>query len=128
MISVEVLDQNDDVKAKRHNDGVDLGGTVGICLTKRLASGRTKSTENFNLSASGQEINHLLNCTSSMHVQRDVDQIRGNGIADEIALFIRCILQQLLAKIVAEWVGHQISKVGEGLAEDDVAVFGDSFL
>ena len=63
-----------------------------------------------------------------MHVQRDVDQIRGNGITDEVALFVRCILQQLLAKIVAERVSHQISEVGEGLAEDDVPVFGDPFL
>jgi hypothetical protein len=63
-----------------------------------------------------------------MHVQRDVDQIRGNGIADEVALFIRRILQQLLAEIVAEGIGHQIGKVGEGLAEDDVPVFRDPFL
>ena len=80
-----------------------------------------------NLSASGQEINHLLNSTGSMHVQRDVDQVRGNGIADEVALFVRGILQQLLAKIVAEGVGHQIGEVGEGLAEDDVSVVRDPF-
>ena len=43
MIPVEVLNQNDDVKAKRDDDGVDLGGTVGIGLRKRSASGRTKS-------------------------------------------------------------------------------------
>ena len=63
-----------------------------------------------------------------MHVQRDVDQIRGNRITDEVALFIRCILQQLLAKIVAERVSHQIGKVGKGLAEDDVSVFRDPLL
>jgi hypothetical protein len=34
MISVEVLDQNDDVKAKRDDDGVDLGGAVGISLKR----------------------------------------------------------------------------------------------
>ena len=34
MVSVEVLNQNDDVKAKRDDDGVDLGGTVGISLMK----------------------------------------------------------------------------------------------
>ena len=90
--------------------------------------GRIRSFGKSNLSASGQEINHLLNGTSSVHVQRDIDQVRGNGIADEIALFIRRILQQLLAKVVAEGVGHQISKVGKGLAEDDVSVFRDSFL
>ena len=43
MISVEVLDQNDHMEAKRDDDRMDLSGTVGISLTKRLASGRTKS-------------------------------------------------------------------------------------
>ena len=36
MVSVEVLDQNDDVEAKRNDDGVDLGGTMGIGLAKML--------------------------------------------------------------------------------------------
>ena len=63
-----------------------------------------------------------------MHVQRDVDQIRGNGVTNEVALFIRSILQQLLAKIVAERVGHQIGEVGKGFVEDDVSVFRDTFL
>jgi len=63
-----------------------------------------------------------------MHIQRDVDQIRGNRITDEVALFIRRILQQLLTKVITEGVGHQISKVGEGLAEDDVSMFRGTFL
>ena len=63
-----------------------------------------------------------------MHIQRNVDQIRGNGVTDEVALFIRRVLQQLLAKIVAERVSHQISEVSKGLAEDDVPVFRDPFL
>lgn len=111
MIPIEVLDQNDDVKAKCDDDGVDLGGTMRVTL-----------------SPGSQEINHLLDSPSPMHVQRDVDQIRGNGIANEVTLFIRRVLQQLLAKIVAEGVSHQISKVGEGLVEDDISVFRDSFL
>lgn len=63
-----------------------------------------------------------------MHVQRNIDQVRSDGITDEVALFIRRILQQLLAKIVAKRVGHQISKVSKGLAEDDVSMFRDPFL
>jgi len=63
-----------------------------------------------------------------MHVQRDIDQIRGNGIADEVALFIRRILQQLLAKIIAKGVGHEVSKVGKGFAENDVSVVRNPFL
>jgi len=128
VVSIEVFNQNDDVKAKRNDDGVDLGGTVGIGLTTRLVSRRIRFTEKSNLSASGQEIDHLLNGTGSMHVQRDIDQIRGNGITDEVALFVRRILQQLLTKIIAKGVGHEVSKVGEGLAKDDVSVIRDPFL
>lgn len=128
VVSVEILNQNDDMKTKRDDDGVDLSSTMGISLTKKkLISGKMGLVGKPNLSASGQEINHLLNSTGSMHVQRDVDQVRGNGIADEVALFVRRILQQLLAKIVAEGVGHQIGEVGEGLAEDDVSVVRDPF-
>ena len=128
MVSIEVFNQNDNVKAKRDDDGVDLGGTVGIGLTRRLVSCRTTFTGRSNLSASGQEIDHLLNGAGSMHVQRDIDQIRGNGIADKVALFIRRILQQLLAKVIAKGVGHEVSKVGEGLSEDDVSMIRDPFL
>jgi hypothetical protein len=63
-----------------------------------------------------------------MHVQRNVDQIRSNGVTDVIALFIRRILQQLLAEIITKRVGHQISEVGKGLAEYDVSVFRNAFL
>ena len=127
MVSVEVFNQNDDVKAERDDDGVDLGGAMGIGLTTRLVSRRIRFTGRSDLSASGQEVNHLLNGTGSMHVQRYIDQIRGNGIADEVSLFIRRILQQLLAKIIAKGVGHEVSKVGEGLAENDVSVIRDPF-
>ena len=53
MISVEVLNQNDDMKAKRDDDGMDLGGTVGISLTKKLASDRAGCIGKLHLSASG---------------------------------------------------------------------------
>ena len=35
MISVEVLNQNDDVEAERDDDGVDLGRAVRVSLTRR---------------------------------------------------------------------------------------------
>ena len=34
MIPVEVLDQNDNVKAERNDDGMDLGGTMRVTLRK----------------------------------------------------------------------------------------------
>ena len=43
-------------------------------------------------------------------------------------MFVRGILQQLLAKVVAEGVRHQISKVGKRLAKNDISMFRDPFL
>ena len=43
-------------------------------------------------------------------------------------MLIRRKLQQLLAKVVAKGVSHQVSKVSEGLAEDDISVVGNAFL
>ena len=69
MVSVEVFDQNNDVKAKSNDDGVDLGGTVGIGLTVMVSFLPDKVHRKIkNLSAGGQEINHLLNGTGSMHI------------------------------------------------------------
>ena len=63
-----------------------------------------------------------------MHVQRNVYKIRSNGVTDEVALFVRSILQQLLAEVIAERVGHQIGEVGKGFVEDDISVFRGTFL
>ena len=35
VVSVEILNQNDDMKTKRDDDGVDLSSTMGISLTKK---------------------------------------------------------------------------------------------
>jgi hypothetical protein len=39
-----------------------------------------------------------------MHVERDVDEVLRDGIADDIALLIGGILQELLAEIVSEGI------------------------
>jgi hypothetical protein len=56
------------------------------------------------LSSGGQEINHFLYSSRTMHVQRNVDQILGYGFADDVPLFVRGELEELLAQIVTEGV------------------------
>ena len=80
------------------------------------------------LSPSRQEVNHLLDSTGTVHVQRDVDQVLRDRLADDIALFVGSILEQLLAEIVAKRVRHKLGEVGEGLAEDHIPVLGSAFL
>jgi hypothetical protein len=43
-----------------------------------------------------------------MHVERDVDEVLRDGVADDIALLIGGILQQLLAEIVAERIYSRV--------------------
>ena len=64
--------------------------------------GGGRAGEITNLSLGGEEVNHLLNGTRAVHVERDVDQILSDGLADDIALLIGGELEQLLAEIVTE--------------------------
>lgn len=79
------------------------------------------------LSASGQKVNHLLNSASTMHVQRNVDQVLSNGFADEIALIIGRVFEQLLAQIIAKGVRHEFGKMAESFPEDHIPVLGCAF-
>lgn len=39
-----------------------------------------------------------------MHVQRDVDEVLRDRLADDIALLVCGVLKKLLAEVVAKWV------------------------
>lgn len=39
-----------------------------------------------------------------MHIQRNIDKILCNGLADKVTLFVRRKLQQLLAEVITEWI------------------------
>lgn len=41
------------------------------------------------LASGRQEVNHFLNSSGAMHVQRNVDEILCNRLADKVTLFIR---------------------------------------
>jgi hypothetical protein len=56
------------------------------------------------LTRGGQEVNHLLNSASSMHVQGDGDEIVRHRLADEVALLICREFKQFLTKVVAKGI------------------------
>ena len=79
MVAVEILDEHDDVQAESDNDRV-------------------------NLSASGEEVDHLLHGTCAVHIEGDVDQVLSNRLADEVTLLIGAELEKLLTQVIAEGV------------------------
>lgn len=111
MVTIEVLDQSHHMKAKRENDRIDLSIIAVISL-----------------SPSGQKVDHLLNCSCTMHVKGDVDKLCRDGFTDDIALFVSGILQELLAQVVSERIRHELRKVVEGFAEDHIPVLREAFL
>ena len=49
-----------------------------------------------------QKVNHLLDCSSSMHVERDINKVLRNRLANDVSLLISGIFQQLLTEVIAE--------------------------
>lgn len=110
VVPVKIFDKSHDVKRQSSNDRNNLIIIPGVGLT-----------------LGGQEINHLLNGSSSVHVQRDGDEVSCHGFTYEIPLLICGVFKQLLAQIIAERIGHQVGEVVKSLPEDDVPVFLDPF-
>ena len=52
----------------------------------------------------------FLNGTSTMHIERDIDEVLGNGFADNISLFVGRKLKKLLAKIVAKGIYYSLER------------------
>ena len=79
VVAVEVLDQS-------HHTGVK------------------SDDDNGNLLRGRQELDHLLDSPSSVHVERDVDQLRSNCLNNHGALFVAAVLQKLLAEVVSKGI------------------------
>ena len=79
MIAVQVLDQSHHAGVQGHNNNRDL-------LRRR------------------QELNHFLNSSCAVHVQRNVDQLRRNSLNNGGALLVTTELEEFLAQVVAKRV------------------------
>jgi hypothetical protein len=97
VVPVKVLDQLDDVVAH----GVD---------------------DHLSLLRSGNELDHLLESACTVLVERDLSHVL-HAVADENStLLIVAVLEQLLAEIVAEGIGHQLGDARVNLLEDHLYV------
>lgn len=101
VVAIQVLDQDDDMQAESDDDGMDLD-KVKLVKTIRPAVERSY------LAARRKEVDHLLNRTCTMHVEGDVDQILRDRLADQVALLIGAVLEELLAKVVAKRIWKQM--------------------
>jgi len=128
MVSVEVLDEHYNMKAERKNNRMNLSvvSMISLCSTVSLED---KNPLKATCLASGrQEVNHLLHGPRTVHVQRNGNEILSNRLADNVPLVVRGKLEEFLAQVVPEWVGHKLRKVTERFTEDHVAMLSNAFL
>lgn len=102
MVTVQILDQRHHIHAQSKDQRPNLLGLPRL----------------------SQEIHHLLDCPRSVHVQRDANQVVGNGVNDRRPLLLGRVLEKLLAEVVAKGISHEFGEVAIGFVEDHVTVFG----
>jgi hypothetical protein len=98
VVSVQVLDERDDVEVEGEDQVLDL-------------------------SLSREQVDHLLDRSSSVHVERNGYEFSRQTLDQSVPLFVAAKLEQLLREVVAKSVRHELPKVWEDLGEDHVAVF-----
>ena len=57
----------------------------------------------------GQLVNESLNCSCSMDVQRDINDVIEDLVYNQLQDVLICYLDELLAKIVSELIYHDVS-------------------
>ena len=69
MVTVQILDENDDMKTECHNNGVDLSiiSMISLLLTCKLTC--RIGNKITCLPTTGQEIDHFLNRSGTVHVE-----------------------------------------------------------
>lgn len=105
MVPVQILDQSDNV----HAEGVDQGSD--LLLLSRLS----------------KEVDHLLNSSSTVHVQTDANEISSNRFDDGGSLLLGRVLEKLLTEVVAEWIDHELREVTVRLVEDHISMSSLAF-
>lgn len=57
----------------------------------------------------GQLVDECLNCSCSMDVQRDIDDVVKDLVHNKLQDILICYLDELLAKVVSELIDHDVS-------------------
>lgn len=99
VVAVEILDELNNLVAKSIFDELDLNWR-------------------------GDMLDHLLEGSSTMLIQSNANHSLGCVLDQDGSLVIVAVLEQLLAKIVAEGIGHQFDDMLVGLEPDDMNLVG----
>ena len=100
VVTVQILDEGDDI----HRQSVD------------------QSPNLFGLPGRSEEIDHLLNGSSTVHVERDPNKIISNRLDDGSSLLVGRVFQEFLTEVISEWVRHEFWEMTIGLSENHVSV------
>ena len=68
--------------------------------SRRERSEDGRKDERTCLALGREEVNHFLDGSGPVHVQRDVDEVLRDRLADDVPLLVRGVLQKLLAEVV----------------------------
>lgn len=108
VIAIQILNQNDNGEAECNNNGMDLGVAFGVSLPRPVSDiKRISDQDSAYLSACREEIDHLLDSTSAMHIEGDIDKVLRHRFTNDVSLIICRIFQELLAEIVTERIYMQ---------------------
>jgi hypothetical protein len=79
VVTIEVLDEGDDVQVQGHDESLDL-------------------------SLRREKVDHLLNRAGTVHVEGDLDEVSGDRLDQRVPLFVGAVLEELLREVVAKWI------------------------
>lgn len=103
MVAVQVLDQLNHLESESFSDDLDL-----LCRADVL--------------------NHFLESTSAMLVERDANHVPRGVLDQNGSLFIIAKLEELLAQIITKWIRHEFDDVLVGLNPNGMNLVGVAFL
>jgi hypothetical protein len=96
VIAVQVLNEHNNVEAERDDDRMNLAMVSMISLRPPPPFQWTgeKIIMNYTcLSPCGQKVDHFLNSPCSVHVERNINKVLGDGLANNVSLLVGGILQ-----------------------------------
>lgn len=106
-----------------------LDHVVAVQVLDQLHNSITKSRDNgLDLTRGRNEFDHLLQSSSSVLVESNSDEVLGRILNENSALFVVAELEELLAEVVAEGIGHQLNDMLIGLKPYHVDLLGVALL
>ena len=106
-----------------------LDDVVAVEVLNKLNNSVSESIDDgLNLTRGRNELNHLLQSSSTVLVESNANKVPGRILNENSSLLIVAVLQQLLTEVIAKWIGHELNDMLIGLEPDHVDLLGDAVL